>query len=135
MFPFSGAPTTELRGLHFPFVSPTFFPARVWTPNYFGALAGNGGTQLLVTPTQHRAANVANGTSTQRKYVDLNLRLFYSGNLSQASLSDAPSIVGVDAQPDGSGVAFTAQVVGDPAAGIQQIWITYTSDGTNAWTS
>ena len=65
-------------------------PSTLWTPNYFGALAGNGGTQLLVTPVQHRAANVADGTSTQRKHTGMNLRLFYSGNLSQAALSDAP---------------------------------------------
>jgi hypothetical protein len=76
MLPFSGAPTTELRGVHFPFASPTFYPARMWTPNYFGALAGTGGTQLLVTPVQHRAANIANGTSTQRRYSSLDLRLF-----------------------------------------------------------
>ncbi len=107
----------------------------MWTPNYFGALAGNGGTQLLVTPVQHRAANVDRRTSTQRKHTGMNLRLFYSGNLSQAALSDAPSIVAVDAQLDASGVAFSAQVVGDPAAAIYQVWVTYTGDGTNAWTS
>ena len=39
-----------------PFVSPVFFPGRMWSPNYFGALAGSGGTQLLVTPAQHRVA-------------------------------------------------------------------------------
>jgi hypothetical protein len=135
MFPFSGAPTTELRGIHFPFVSPTFYPARLFTPNYFGALAGSGGTQLLVTPVQHRVASVADGTSTQRSYQSLTFRLFYSGNLTQAALSDAPSLVGVDAKPDGAGILFTAQVVGDPAAGIQQVWVTYTSDASNAWTS
>ena len=107
----------------------------MWTPNYFGALAGNGGTQLLVSPVQHRAASVADGTSTQRRHSSMNLRLFYSGNLSQAALSDAPSIVAVDAQLDVGGVAFTAQVVGDPAAAIYQVWVTYTGDGTNAWTS
>ena len=84
---------------------------------------------------QYRAANVADGTSTQRKHSGMNLRLFYSGNVSQAALSDAPSIVAVDAQPDASGVTFAVQVVGDPAAAIHQVWVTYTGDGTNAWTS
>ena len=107
-------------------------PMRMWTANYFGALAGTGGTQLLVTPAQHRAADVAIGTSTQRRHTDLDLRLFYSGNLSQAALSDAPSIVGVDAQPDAGGVAFTAQVVGDPAAAIYSVWVTYTT-GAGTW--
>ena len=135
LFPFSGAPTTELRGVHVPFLSPVFFPGRMWSPNYFGALAGSGGTDLLVTPAQHRAANIADGTSTQRKFTGLDLRLYYSGNLSQAALSEAPSIVGVDAQPDAGGVLFAVQVIGDPAAAIHQVWITYTSDGVGAWTS
>jgi hypothetical protein len=134
LFPFSGAPTTELRSVHVPFISPVFYPARISSPNYFGALAGSGGTELLVTPTQHIVADPVAGTSTQRKYTDLNLRLFYSGNLSQAALSDAPSIVSADAEPNAGGVLFTVQVTGDPAAAIYQVWVTYTSDGANAWT-
>ncbi len=134
--PFTGAATTESRGVHVPFLSPVFYPSTMWTPNYFGALAGNGGTQLLVTPAQYRAANVVDGTSTQRRHTGMNLRLFYSGNLSQAALSDAPTIVAVDAQQDATGgVTFAAQVVGDPAAAIYQVWVTYTGGGTNAWTS
>jgi len=133
--PLTGAPTTELRGVHVPFVSPVFFPMRPWTVNYFGSLGGNGATSLLVTPAQHRAADIALGTSARRTFNNLNLRLFYSGNLSQAALSDAPSIVAVDAQPDGGGVAFTARVVGDPAAAVYQVWVTYTGDGIGTWTS
>jgi hypothetical protein len=134
MVPFTGAATTESRGVHVPFLSPVFYPTTMWTPNYFGALSGNGGTQLLVTPVQHRAASVVDGTSTERRHSSMSLRLYYSGNVSQAALSDAPAIVAVDAQRDVSGgVAFTANVVGDPAAAIHQVWITYTGDGTNAW--
>ncbi|MET0205286.1 MAG: C25 family cysteine peptidase, partial [Casimicrobiaceae bacterium] len=133
LFPFSGAPTTETRSAHVSFLSPVHYPATMWTPNYFGALAGNGGTQLLVTPVQHKAANVADGTSTQRRHTDIDLRLYYSANLSQAALSDAPIIVSVDAQADAGAVAFTGRVIGDPAAAIHQVWITYTGDGTNAW--
>jgi uncharacterized delta-60 repeat protein len=135
MFPFTAAPTTELRGAHVPFLSQVFYPARMWSPNYFGALAGSGGTELLVTPTQHRAANFVDGSSTRRSFSSLNVRLYYSGNLSQAALSEAPTIVGLDAQPDAGGVLFAVQVVGDPAASIAQVWITYTSDGANVWAS
>jgi hypothetical protein len=135
LLPFSGAPTTELRGVHVPFVSPVFYPGRLWTPNYFGALSGNGGTQLLVTPAQHRVASIAGGTSTQRRYTALDLRLFYSGNLSKAALSEAPSIVGIEEAKEGSDVVFTAEVVGDPAAAIHQVWVTYTSDTIKNWTS
>ncbi len=38
--PLTGAPTTELRGVHAPFSSPVFYPMRLWSPNYFGALGG-----------------------------------------------------------------------------------------------
>jgi hypothetical protein len=135
LVPFSGAPTTELRGVHVPFASPVFYPGRLWAPNYFGALAGNGGTQLLVTPAQHRVASIAGGTSTQRRYTALDLRLFYSGNLTKAALSEAPSIVGIEEAKEGSDVLFTAEVVGDPAAAIHQVWVTYTSDTIGNWTS
>ena len=132
---FTGAPATESRGAHVAFLSPVFYPTTMWTPNYFGALSGSGGTQLLVTPAQYRAASVVDGTSTQRTHTAINLRLFYSGNVSKAALSDAPSIVAVDAQRDISDVIVAAQVVGDPAAAIYQVWVTYTGDGANAWTS
>ncbi len=132
--PLTGAPTTELRGVHVPFVSPVFFPMRTWTVNYFGALSGGGGTSLLVTPAQHRAFDIEAGTSTLRRYGNLDLRLYYSGNLGTVALSDAPTIVGVDAQPDSGGIAFAAQVVGDPKAAIHQVWITHT-DGLGVWQS
>ena len=136
ILPFSGAPTTELRGVHVPFVSPVFFPGRLFSINYFGALAEVGGTQLLVTPAQHRVANLVAGTSTQRRFNGLDLRLYYSGDLSQAALSDAPTIVGVETRPEavGGGMLFTVQVTGDPKAAIHQVWITYTGDGVNSWT-
>ena len=132
--PFSGAPTTELRGVHGPFNSPVFFPARLWTPNYFGALSGGGGTQLLITPAQHRAADFVAGTSTQRKFTNLNMRLYYSGDRSKAALSNAPQIIGVEALRVLSDVQFTVQVIGDPAAAIHQVWITYNAEGSGTWT-
>lgn len=134
LYPFSGAPATELSSPHVPFISPVFYPAPMWTANYFGALAGTGGTELLVTPTQYIAADLVAGTSTQREYTDLDVRLYYSGNLTQAALSDAPSIVSVNAQPNAGGVLFAVQVTGNPAAAVYQVWITYTSAGANAWT-
>ena len=132
VIPLTGAPTTELRGVHAPFVSPVFFPMRLSSVSYFGALAGLGGTNLLVTPAQHRVADATLGTSTLRRYTNLDLRLFYSGNLTSAALSDAPSIVSIDAQPASGGVDFTAQVVGDPAAAIQSVWVTHTA-GAGTW--
>jgi Bacterial Ig-like domain (group 3) len=135
LLPFSSAPTTELRSVHAPFISPVFYPGRMWSPNYFGALAGSGGTELLVTPTQHIAADFVAGTSTRRQFTDLDLRLYYSGNLSQVALSEAPTIVDVDAQLNAGGVLFTVQVVGDPSAAIPQVWVTFTGAGSGTWTS
>ena len=143
VLPLTGAPTTELRGVHTPFSSPVFFPMRLWTSNYFSALAVvDGGTNLLVTPAQHRALDAAN--STLRQYSGLALRLFYSDltaitdNANKAAfLSDAPTIVRVDAVPNGAVTTFSARVVGDPAAAIQEVWVTYTSGagGSGTWTS
>ena len=132
--PLTGAPTTELRGVHAPFVSPVFFPMRLATVNYFGALGGSGGTKLLVTPAQHRIADAALGTSTLRRYTSLDMRLFYSGNLTGAALSDAPSIVGVVAEAVPGGLDFTAEVVGDPKAAIHTVWVTHTT-GNGTWSS
>ena len=97
--PLTGAPTTELRGVHAPFVSPVFYPMRLWSPNYFGALGEHGGTNLLITPAQHKSDPANAGKSIQRKYTGLDLKLFYSGNLTTAALSDAPTIVDVQTEP------------------------------------
>jgi hypothetical protein len=133
--PLTGAPTTELRGVHVPFVSPVFYPMRLATPDYFGALHG-GQTNLVVTPAQHEAADVNAGTSTLRLYSNMSLQLFYSGYLGSAALSDAPAISGVQATTDAAGnVTFSAHAVGNPAAGMQQLWVTYTGDGPSRWTS
>jgi hypothetical protein len=146
LLPFASAPTTEQSGLHVPFTSPVFYPGRMWSPNYFGRLAQPGGaTELLVTPAQHIVADAAAGTSVRRKFTDLVLRLYYSdsgklsGDLAPVALSEAPTIVSVDAQSDPGSVLFTVQVVGDPLAAIPEVWVTYTSDpandGTGTWTS
>jgi choice-of-anchor C domain-containing protein len=157
VLPLTGAPTTELRGVHVPFSSPVFFPMRLWSANYFGALSGGGGgTNLLVTPAQHRTPDAASGTSTLRQYSSLDLELFYSGLVAcdktappscngstgdpafaAAALSDAPTIERVDAVPNGGLTTFSAQVVGDPAAAMHAVWVTYTSGagGHGTWTS
>ncbi len=142
--PLSGAPTTELRGVHAPFVSPVFYPMKLWSPNYFGDLAGTGGTNLLVTPAQHKsdstAADPLERTAVQRKFTGLDLELFYSSNLTAAALSDAPTIVDVQAQTVLADVKFSVQVIGDPAARIHEVWVTWTSKtndaaGSGTWQS
>ena len=133
VLPLTGAPTTELRGVHTPFNSPVFYPMRMWNPNYYGELGGTGGTNLLVTPVQHKTDSANAGKSIRRVFSDLDLRLYYSSNLTTAALSDAPSIVGIEATPNGGAVDFAIQVVGDPKTLIREVWITYTN-GTGEWT-
>ncbi len=130
VLPLTGAPTTELRGVHTPFVSPVYFPMRLFTANYFDALSGGGSTSLLVTPVQHRVQTVGDQDATLRQFDDLSLRLFYSGNTQTygsniPALSGPPTFSDVRATISGDDILFEANVVGDPAAGIQAVWVTY----------
>ena len=135
VLPLTGAPTTELRGVHAPFVSPVFYPMRMWTSNYFGEF-DSGGTNLIVTPVQHRFDPANAQRSIRRVFSNLNLRLFYAdaptllgGAHADAALADAPTIVDAHATPDGSDIVFSARVVGDPSAAIHEVWVVYTNGG------
>ena len=131
--PLTGAPADpeeQIRGVHPAFGSPVFYPMRLWTPNYFDALTG-GPTRLLVEPAQHR---LTSSGVTLRLHTDLDLRLYYSDYTGAASISGAPTISGVTTEVVGTNVTFRARAVGDPRAGIQQVWITYTGHA-NEWTS
>ena len=134
--PLTGAATTELREAHVPFLSPVFFPMRVATANYYDALAG-GDTRVLLTPVQHRT-DPGTDQTTLRLFNNVDLRLFYSAfdtNFVQPALSAAPSINGVSGAAEGGDFVFRATVTGNPAAGIQQVWATYTGDGPSRWAS
>ncbi|MDT4922332.1 MAG: large repetitive protein [Pseudonocardiales bacterium] len=131
--PLTGAPATESSGAHAAFVSSAFYPNRLASPNYFDALSGGGTTRLMVTPAQYMSDAPGSLTDTQRQYSALGLRLYYSSNIqtyadNTPALAAPPSISGVSATPStgGTRVTLQAHVVGDPSAGIQQVWITYT---------
>jgi len=132
--PLTGAATTEIRGMHVTFLSDIFFPIRLWTINYFEALAGsNGATRLVLTPAQLQSSAPGSLLSTLRSFNKMNLRLFYSNNVttyggnSVPASSDAPSITSVSSVVNGSNVNFGVRVVGNPAAGIQEVWVTYSA--------
>ncbi len=135
--PLTGDPGTDQNGTHAPFASSTFFPEKPWTVNYFPGLANQStATQLLLTPAQYKTD--APGTDLQRQFTSLGLRLFYSSNIDSPALAAPPSISRVDASSDANGVAFKVQVVGDPSAGIQDVWVTWrplSGNGSNEWTS
>ena len=44
----------------------------------------------------------------------------------EAKLADGPAIAKVSSAVTGTSVLFSANVVGDPAAGIQSVWVTWT---------
>lgn len=145
--PLTGAPATETQGVHTPFVSPAFYPSRLATPNYFDALGGTGATgttNLLLTPAQYRSDAPGSLTTTQRRYNNLGYRLYYSANVTkyrsqnadgsqtydnQPALAAPPSLTGITAVVEGDRVRFTAQVTGDPSAGLQEVFVTYTGEG------
>ena len=139
--PLTGAPATEFRGAVVAFESAVFHPVQPWAVNYFDSLcSGAGGmTRLSVFPAQYRTDLQAPETGTRRAFSDLRFRLFYSGNVATytdalganpdtPALADAPAIVEVFDEVVGGLVEVSARVVGNPAAGIQEVWVTYTAE-------
>ena len=95
---------------------------------------------------------------TRRRLNNLGLRLYYSGNVSSycgsrddpapcasgtaavtPALAAPPLITGVDATAASGSLTFEVRVVGDPVAGIQNVWITWTippaGAGNGTWQS
>jgi hypothetical protein len=137
--PLTGAATTEIRGVHPAFLSDAFFPPKFWRANYFGDLCqlANGGTRLMLTPAQVRSYPVQN-IGVIRRFPRTDLRLYYSANIqtyidqatgipSTPALSAPPSISKVKAWTENDAVRFEIQVIGNPAAGIQEVWVLYTA--------
>jgi len=129
----TGAPTTEIRSVHTPYLSDIFFPTQPWSVNYLEALARGGvTTRLAVTPAQFKSTSPGSETNTLRQYSDINFRLYYSNNTESfdaegtPALSAAPVIAQVSAPIRPEGVNFRMRVIGDPVAGIQEVWVTYT---------
>jgi uncharacterized repeat protein (TIGR01451 family) len=134
ILPLTNAPATENRGVHAPFFTPVFFPIQPWHVNYFDALGSPGGaTNLAVMPAQFISNPLDPESGTLRRFDTMRVRLYYSNNIdtfggdSTPALAAAPSIGGVSAFSDGVNVNFTANVVGNPAAGIQEVLVIYTA--------
>ena len=92
--------------------------------------------QLILTPAQYKVSSLQSVTDTiQRQYDALDLRLYYSdhsevytesGNV--PALASPPSISQISSVVSPTLVVFSVRVVGDPAAGIQEVWVTYTAE-------
>jgi CSLREA domain-containing protein len=130
----TGAATSEIRGVHPAFLSSILFPVQPWQVNYYAALTNSDGgiTKLSLTPAQYVSQAPGDPLSTQRSFNDMQFRLFYSNNIntyangSVPALAAAPTIAKVSATVSGAQVNFQISVVGNPAAGIQDVWVTYT---------
>lgn len=143
LLPLTGAAATEIRGVHTPFISDYFFPVRLWNVNYVGALIGASGeqTRLAVLPAQYRSSSGVSTTGTMRRFENLEFRLYYSANTASYSEYDyvpaqaaPPLIANISAAYDAqaSEIDFQATVVGDPTAGIQEVWVVYTLEDGQA---
>jgi hypothetical protein len=138
ILPVTGAPAIEGSTPNTTFESDAFFPQRLINANYFGTLGGSGRTSLILTPGQYRSDAGGALTDTQRAYSHMDMRLFYSGSTSQSfgqnqpSLAAAPSIGDVQGTVSNGVVTFSATVTGDPSAGVQQVWATWTGTGSDS---
>ncbi len=137
VLPLTDAPTTEIRSVHAPFLSDFFYPVRLWDVNYFEALAnpGAGATRLVLIPAHFKSSESGASLGTLRRFDAMSVRLYYSDNFATyangniPALAGAPAIVRVSAVPDAGQVRFRVIVVGDPAAGVQEVWVTYAATG------
>jgi hypothetical protein len=133
--PLTGAPATELRGVHMTFPTESFYPHQFWSANFFGALIDpvNGQTQLTITPAQFIANAAGSDTGTLRTHTSSQFRLFYNNNTSSLASGAIPALAGnptisrVTSTAFGTIVGFDVVAFGEPNVGIQQVWITYTS--------
>ncbi len=145
MLPLTGAPAIEGSTANTTFESAAFFPQRLVTPNYFGALGSSGRTSLVLSPAQYRSDAGGASTNTERAYSGLDLRLYYSGDRSKSysgnnpALAAAPSLGAVTGTVKNRLVTFSTQVTGDPSAGVQEVWVTWTggpgAGGRGQWAS
>lgn len=144
VIPVVGAATTELRAPQTRFASLDFYPMQLARANYYGALSDSGRTILHLTPVQHRTEQIG-AEALRRTFANQEFRLFYSSNTQRyqttsgainiPALSAAPSFTDLRVEIDGDDVLFGAQVVGDPAAGVEQVWVTWTdgSQSSGVW--
>ncbi len=140
--PLVGAPTTETSAVHFDFLSFVFYPQQPWSVNRIDALTTTAGNTLLnIMPGQYVTEQTVlqQQTATQRRFDSMGLRLFYLAEnfmdglnvgTNRPDLASAPTIVTVKSTPVANGGTFDVQfevlVVGDPSAGIQQVWVSHT---------
>src|SRR5262249_21309651 len=117
-----------------------FFPIQPWSANYFGAVcSGDGATRLMAIPAQFMSDSPTVATGTIRQYSEMDFRLFYDantttysdplGNTNTPGFCAPPSICEVQGTTisNGTMISLSARALGNPGAGIQAVWVTYTA--------
>jgi hypothetical protein len=139
--PLVAAPATELHRPAPLFNSAGYFPAQFWLLNSYDTLydPAGGRTRLTTLPAQYRSNGPASEQGTLRRYDSLSFRLYYSGHGAGfygngRVLAGPPVIARVASSVDGDTLSFEVQAVGDPAAGVQELFVTWT-DGGGSWQS
>ena len=108
--PLTGDPVTDVGQLATPFSSQLYLPERLTNPNYFATLDTGAGTELGITPEQYVSDPTTAGNAIDRQYAELDLRLFYSPDASDAASGRAPANLRRDRDRDhhrpGNGLRF-----------------------------
>lgn len=125
--PFTGAPTTETRGVHGRFLSEVFYPSRPWNVNQVGEVSdANGISVLNVFPTQFVSDGPGAAAGTLRAFDQMQFTLFYSADTSNSALANPPAINVVGSTLAGGVATFSADVAATTGAGVHEVWVTYT---------
>ncbi len=133
----TGDPVTETSNSSIvPYSSSVFLPQTMWSPNYFSTLLNGGDTDLSFNPVQYESTP-GSSTPTERSYSGLDAQLFYSNNTATygantPALASPPAISHVTSSASGDLVTVSANVTGNPSAGIQAVWVTYTGTSASA---
>ncbi len=132
--PLVGAPATEIRGVQVSFPSEVFYPRLPWYLNLFDALvnADQGQTRLVLTPAQFKSNGPNTEIGTLRQFSAMRFRLYYNNNRQSygqntPALAAPPAITNIQTDAQAGTITFRATVTGDPAVGIQDVWVTYTA--------
>jgi len=131
--PFTGAPGTELSTVHGRFDAPTWFPVQPWNLNHVRLLTlPDGFSALNAYPTQFISDPVDPSTNPNgdlgrlRRYNEMRFSIFYCPVASAAALANGPALNIVSSTLETDGAHFSVDAAAVAAAGVQEVWITYT---------
>ncbi len=130
--PFTDVATTEVRGAHPRYVTDVFTPVRPFDLNQFA------GQNLVSTPFQFRSTN-GGTTGVARRLTSESFRLYYfdptAAATTAAALAAAPVVYNVTLTPNAANdtlVDVAVTVGGLSVVGVQEVFVTYTAEGTGS---